>query len=514
MKATIQALLRIFKLMPDNKTEEYKYYLNLDSTEEHDKRSLLYRHRKQRGVNLGSWFVLERWITETPFRHALFPGQSDLDIAKGTQPKEILERHWDSWITAEDFAWLSSKGINTVRIPVSSLLCVRWSTTLMLAADKIGYYHLCALDSSILQHTDFHGLDFVFQGAWPRIVKAVETAQQFGIGVLFDLHAAPGKQNRDSHSGTSSPTASLFRNPFNLRLTTGVLRVLVSNLHSLRHHHDPQLLNVVGVEILNEPSPPSHTSLQEWYGTTIRELRSLDPGLPILISDCWAPDAYTGFVEALPQLASPICLDHHLYRCFTSTDISTPVSQHIASLAPTAPTPQTFARVKTKLEDAGGALVVGEWSAALNPGSLQGQGCEQYELSRFVGAQLDLFERHCAGWFFWTYKKEHPNDVGWSFRDAVDAGVFPSRVGLFTTKPISHDGSEWEKRQEASHDNSIGRHSSYWAQYPGHYEHWRFGDGFVALTELCITDVSCPFAEHGYQQGIDDATAEFQTMYC
>ena len=98
----------------------------------------LYRYRKQRGVNLGtcrlyfplllngalnehigSWFVLERWISEAPFRSAQAPAQSDLDVAKGDNARKILEQHWDSWITEDDWKWLSEKGINTVRIPVS-----------------------------------------------------------------------------------------------------------------------------------------------------------------------------------------------------------------------------------------------------------------------------------------------------------------------------------------------------------------------------------------------------------
>jgi glucan 1,3-beta-glucosidase len=99
-----------------------------------------YRYRKQRGVNLGklrlnasseskransgsgSWFVLERWVSESPFQGAAGSGQSDLDVAKGLHAKQVLEQHWDSWITPSDFEWLSARGINTVRIPVRTIL--------------------------------------------------------------------------------------------------------------------------------------------------------------------------------------------------------------------------------------------------------------------------------------------------------------------------------------------------------------------------------------------------------
>jgi aryl-phospho-beta-D-glucosidase BglC (GH1 family) len=70
----------------------------------------------------GSWFVLERWIADAPFRHAAHPGQSDLDVAKGQDAKAILEEHWNNWITESDWAWLKERGFNAVRIPVSSAL--------------------------------------------------------------------------------------------------------------------------------------------------------------------------------------------------------------------------------------------------------------------------------------------------------------------------------------------------------------------------------------------------------
>lgn len=70
----------------------------------------------------GSWFTLERWITDTPFRQAAHPAASDLDVAKGANAKQILEKHWDAWITERDWSWMASMGINSVRMPVRTLL--------------------------------------------------------------------------------------------------------------------------------------------------------------------------------------------------------------------------------------------------------------------------------------------------------------------------------------------------------------------------------------------------------
>lgn len=56
---------------------------------------------------------------------------------------------------------------------------------------QIGYYHLCSLDRTLLSGTDFQGLDPVFEGAWMRVVRAVETAQLHGIGVLIGQRFSP-----------------------------------------------------------------------------------------------------------------------------------------------------------------------------------------------------------------------------------------------------------------------------------------------------------------------------------
>lgn len=66
--------------------------------------------------------MLERWIADAPFRFAKEPGQSDLDVARGSYAKEVLERHWDTWISESDWEWIAKRGINTVRIPVGGAI--------------------------------------------------------------------------------------------------------------------------------------------------------------------------------------------------------------------------------------------------------------------------------------------------------------------------------------------------------------------------------------------------------
>lgn len=307
-----------------------------------------------------------------------------------------------------------------------------------------------------------------------RYVSCISSASfAMLISLHLDLHAAPGKQNNDAHAGTSEPP-TFFSSKQHRQHTLHVLRVLLLSLIS----HSPPLPNVIGIELLNEPSPPSassHTILKEWYASAIKELNALDPNMPLYIGDCWCTDEYAEFIESLPgtgqEDGSFVVLDHHLYRCFTDSDIHTSAESHAQALSnPGAPTHQTFARVTEKIGRArrGGGLVIGEWSGALNPGSMTG---DHGEWRRYIEAQLGLYEMTCAGWFFWTFRKQGEGDAGWSFRDAVRGGEFPQFVGLRVKQQYSSaqiNGEQERERRERvrdeERDKALGRLS-----FPDHH---------------------------------------------
>ncbi|KIY50259.1 glycoside hydrolase [Fistulina hepatica ATCC 64428] len=473
---------------------------------------LVYRYRKQRGVNLGSWFVLERWIADAPFRGAAEPGQSDLDVARGSNAKQILEEHWDNWVTEGDWQWISGRGFNAVRIP-------------------LGYYHLCGADPSVLEKTDFADYYDVFCGAWARVTNAIVSANRYGLGVLIDLHAAPGKQNNDSHGGTSHPPA-FFKHRHHQTHTIHVLRTLLISVNQFCQSQSPPLCNVIGIELLNEPHPPSDDALRSWYASAISELSRVDPHMPLYIGECWRPHVYADFVKTL-NVPNMVVLDHHLYRCFTGEDIQTSAMQHARALAdPGGGTRQTLGNIHS-------GVVVGEWSGALNPGSLLG---EHDEKGHFIRAQLDLFENTCAGSFFWTLKKQHPGDGGWGLYDAVGQNVFPSWVGPRIVRPLTEDPGRDEAR-DALCNEAMSRHVQYWDQWPGDYHHERFAVGFVegfddayfffttmaspygALSEIGFKDALARRRTnnhgaglweyvHGFSQGADAARSRFAQSCC
>lgn len=248
----------------------------------------------------------------------------------------------------------------------------------------------------------------------------------------------------------------------NMRRTQHVLWVLARELHSRE--------NVVGLQLLNEPQP--HHSLEEWYSSTIDEIRRVAPTLPLYIHDAWDTAKYASFVGRRAE-SDFVVVDHHLYRCFTSSDQTLSGDEHARAL---------HANMNGELADRAnscrGNFIVGEFSAALNPASLRsGEAGEQDRQRRaFARAELELFERHCSGWFFWTYKKDGW-DAGWSLRDTIRAEIMPAWYGtkINPEKSIINDTA----RRDSAKDKALQGHTSYWGQYKGKYEHWRFEDGFI-----------------------------------
>jgi aryl-phospho-beta-D-glucosidase BglC (GH1 family) len=75
---------------------------------------------------------------------------------------------------------MASVGINTVRLP-------------------LGYWHIgTGGDRDWMQDTMYAAVQDQYEGAWPRVLQSISWAAKYGIGVLIDLHGAPGSQNGTS----------------------------------------------------------------------------------------------------------------------------------------------------------------------------------------------------------------------------------------------------------------------------------------------------------------------------
>ena len=281
---------------------------------------------KWRGVNLGGWLVLEKWIT--PSLYASVPAEDEFTLCQTlgkAKATERLKRHRETWITAEDFAWLKARGLNAVRIPVT--------------------YGVAEENPPFISGTD--SLDWAFR-----------TAKKHGLGVLLDLHGVPGSQNAWDHSGRQG-TLGWHTSKENIDHS---LRI-VSGLASLCKAYD----NLIGFELLNEPRWDVPLQIiKRFYQDAYHQVREHLPRekCAVVIHDAFRPREWASFMHE-PDYQNVI-IDTHPYQCFTDDDRKRDLHGQVQHAL--------FERKKL-LDDIERQLpcLVGEWSCALPPQSLGGR---------------------------------------------------------------------------------------------------------------------------------------------
>ncbi|ESK96875.1 glycoside hydrolase family 5 protein [Moniliophthora roreri MCA 2997] len=348
----------------------------------------VYRYRRQQSVNLGSWFVHEQWMTPSVFKCAKDQRVSEIDIASGSNAKQILEKHWDTFITQSDFEYLASIGINTVRLP-------------------IGYWSLGPL---FCVGTPYQNVADVYENSWAFVVRAINMAAEVGIGVLVDLHGAVGSQNGQPHSGISDGQTQLFENQRNIDLTLNCLTFLMKAL--------VDVTNVVGIQILNEPQ--NVDLLPSFYTAAISAMRGTSTAaqtFPLYLHDGFDLTRFSDYVNNRSDF---VVQDHHSYFVFSPSDATEPASKHTSDVN-TVVASQLTATNPDHCRIARHNLVIDEWSCALTPESLASEEDKDHSSRDFCSSQTEVYSEVTPGWSFWAYKKEDC-DPAWCFLAAIDRG--------------------------------------------------------------------------------------------
>ena len=167
---------------------------------------------KIRGVNLGNWLVLERWMEPELFRGT--DAEDETWLRRLLPAKELerrLKEHRESWITEADLKWIAGQGLNLVRIPVP------W----FLFGDRAPY-------ESCVEYLD----------------RAFLWAERYGLKVLIDLHTTPGNQNGYDNGGLVG-VCRWHRDPEEVEYVLTVLTRLGERYGNRE--------GLFGIEVLNEP---------------------------------------------------------------------------------------------------------------------------------------------------------------------------------------------------------------------------------------------------------------------
>ena len=142
---------------------------------------------KIRGVNIGGWLVLEPWITPSLFYDSFglenkFPIDmySFCDYHSPIVANEILNKHWDNWVSEDDIIKLKYSGINLLRVPIAD-----WIFKPYGPYDKIQNNTKCTNGS-------IEKIDWIFK-----------MSQKHNLNILLDLHGIKNSQNGFDNSGQS-----------------------------------------------------------------------------------------------------------------------------------------------------------------------------------------------------------------------------------------------------------------------------------------------------------------------
>lgn len=167
---------------------------------------------KIRGVNLGNWLVLEKWMSPQIFDGTQANDEIWLnrDLDRDTL-EQRMRRHRDTYVTAEDFAMIAARGIRQVRIPVP--------------------YFIFGDRAPLI-------------GCVEYLDQAFDWAEQYGIQILVDLHTVPGGQNGYDNGGLTG-VCKWHRNPAEVEFVLTVLERLA------QRYRDRE--GLWGIEVLNEP---------------------------------------------------------------------------------------------------------------------------------------------------------------------------------------------------------------------------------------------------------------------
>jgi glucan 1,3-beta-glucosidase len=333
---------------------------------------------KLRGVNLGGWLVLEKWMVPTVYRGSDASDEYGLCLALGDRAKARLDGHRETFITAEDFHWIKNCGLNAVRLPV-------------------GYWALEA-PKPFVESSRF--IDFAF-----------DQAQRNGLKLILDLHGAPGSQNGWDHSGRGGEIG-WDKNPDNIEET---LRILETFAQKYGKH--PALF---GIELLNEPSTQIPIEiLKDFYQDAyVRIRKQVGPEVAIIFHDSFRAMEWKNFMQA-PEYSN-VLIDTHLYQTFSDEDRERTAQEQVVVAL-------NRKKILDQMQREELPTFVGEWSLALPNHSLQGLSTFQGDLvnGAYADAQLLSFESS-NGWFFWSYKLE--SDSVWNFRYCVERGWLPENV--------------------------------------------------------------------------------------
>ena len=167
-----------------------------------------------KGVNLGNWLVLEKWMSSELFYNLPEDVEDEMAFYEELSQEEAENRlfmHRSYYIQERDFQHIKKLGLNLVRIPVPYFI-----------------FGDCGQGVGCIEFLD----------------KAFDWAEKYDLKILIDLHTAPDSQNGFDNGGISG-VCKWSQEPDEVEFELTVLERLAERYGTRK--------GLWGIEILNEP---------------------------------------------------------------------------------------------------------------------------------------------------------------------------------------------------------------------------------------------------------------------
>ncbi|MBC7564930.1 cellulase family glycosylhydrolase [Candidatus Saccharibacteria bacterium] len=320
------------------------------------------------GVNLGGWLLLERWMTPSVFSGS---GAEDEYTLSG-QPgmKERIDEHRKTFITEEDWQWLSLNNVTHVRLPV-------------------GYWVLKG--------------DGPYYNAKKYLDLAFNMAEKYKINILLDLHGLKGSQNGEMHSGRQGLVDWKRYKDIHLKVVESL---------AIRYKNSPSFW---GLEIINEPRVwGNYFALLGYYRKAYKKLRKIvRPGTYIVFQDGFLPPLFSGTLSKRKDY--PVAMDTHFYLIFPK------LLQRMSATRYDILRKLLYASLvwTTRLNQ---PIIIGEWSSVL-PQSFfdRVHRAKHMKLLRETIVRQRVMYKYATATFYWSYKTEGRGM--YHYRSLVEDGV-------------------------------------------------------------------------------------------
>jgi aryl-phospho-beta-D-glucosidase BglC (GH1 family) len=420
------------------------------------------RYRYHHGTNLGSVYVIERWLQPSRFPDGA-EGSSELAAVKASVDrigllgtKQNWEEQWANAVSEADIQWLVDKAkCTTIRLP-------------------IGYFDLPGPDFT--RGTPFEPYAQVYTGAWNSIRTLIQRLRTHSIGVLVDLHALPGGANSQEHSGTNSGKAEFWTSSSNRDLGVRCCQFLAKDAKTGSE--------IAGIQLANEAEWDA-PGMYDWYDQCIAAISAIDPTVPVVISDGWNLSRAIDYSLQKNSMnvsnpTSPVIIDTHYYWAFTDED--------------KRKSPQEItAEVDSKLKELDGKdgsviergavqIVVGEYSCVLTEDSWAKCNTSREEgIKRFGHAQNTRWQQRSGGGFFWTWKMDWMSGGEWGFKAQSDAGhIVPPKHAILSQQERIALLQKAISGRDARMQDSMQQHVGYWNRVDpsGKYDHQKYAYGW------------------------------------